>query len=101
MQPRKHEKLNRRAFLRRGALASVGVGLFPFTGGAQQQPHARAEVRRYVPLGRTGIQISDISFGASRLDAGQEAIVQHAFERGINYFDTAESYSGGDSAHHW
>jgi predicted aldo/keto reductase-like oxidoreductase len=54
-------------------------------------------VRRYVPLGRTGIQISDISFGASSLDAGQEAIVLHAFERGINYFDTAESYAGGDS----
>jgi uncharacterized protein len=97
MQPRNHERLSRRAFLRRGALASFGVGLFPFTGRAQQRPHTRAEVRRYVPLGRTGIQISDISFGASRLNAGEEAIVQHAFERGINYFDTAESYSGGDS----
>src|SRR5262249_28098578 len=86
-----------RAFLRRGALASFGVGLFPFTGGAQPLPHARAEVRRYVPLGRTGMQISDISFGASRLNVGEEAIVLHAFERGINYFDTAESYSGGDS----
>jgi predicted aldo/keto reductase-like oxidoreductase len=97
MQPRNHERLSRRAFLHRGALASFGVGLFPFTGRAQQLPQTRAEVRRYVPLGRTGIQISDISFGASRLNAGEEAIVQHAFERGINYFDTAESYSGGDS----
>jgi predicted aldo/keto reductase-like oxidoreductase len=89
--------LSRRAFLWQGALASVGVGLFPLTGGAQRLPQARAEVRRYVPLGRTGIQISDISFGASRLNAGEETIVLHAFERGINYFDTAESYSGGDS----
>ncbi|HSF29200.1 MAG TPA: aldo/keto reductase [Candidatus Tectomicrobia bacterium] len=93
----KPERLSRRAFLWRGAIASFGVGLFPFTGGAGQLSQGRAEVRRYVPLGRTGIQLSDISFGASRLDAGQEAIVQHAFERGINYFDTAESYSGGDS----
>jgi uncharacterized protein len=93
----KPERLSRRAFLHRGALASVGMGLLPLTGGAGQLPQGRAEVRRYVPLGRTGIQISDISFGASRLDAGQEAIVLHAFERGINYFDTAESYSGGDS----
>ena len=97
MQPRNQERLSRRAFLRQGALASFGVGLFPYTGGAQPLPHARAEVRRYVPLGRTGIQLSDISFGASRLNAGEEAIVEHAFERGINYFDTAESYSGGDS----
>jgi predicted aldo/keto reductase-like oxidoreductase len=91
------EGLSRRAFLRRGALASVGVGLFPLTAGAQQLPQARAEVRRYVALGRTGMQISDISFGASRLDAGEEDIVLHALEHGINYFDTAESYSGGDS----
>ena len=69
----------------------------PLDSRAQQLPQARAEVRRYVPLGRTGIQISDISFGASRLGAGEEAIVLHAFERGINYFDTAESYSGGES----
>jgi predicted aldo/keto reductase-like oxidoreductase len=97
MQPSNQERLSRRAFLRRGALASFGVGVLSFTGEAQQLPHTRAEVRRYVPLGRTGIQLSDISFGASRLDAAEEAIVQHAFERGINYFDTAESYSGGDS----
>lgn len=98
MKPsRKPERLSRRAFLHRGALASFGVGLLPLAGEARQLPQARAEVRRYVPLGRTGIQIADISFGASRLDAGEEAIVLHAFERGINYFDTAESYSGGDS----
>ena len=97
MQPRDDERLSRRAFLRQSALASLGVGLFPLTGAAGQLPHARAEVRRYVPLGRTDIQISDISFGASRLNAGEEAIVLHAFERGINYFDTAENYSGGDS----
>jgi uncharacterized protein len=93
----KPEELSRRTFLHRGALASVGVGLLPLTGRAGQRSEARTEVRRYVPLGRTGIQISDISFGASRLNAGEEAIVQHAFERGINYFDTAESYAGGDS----
>jgi uncharacterized protein len=97
MQPRDDERLSRRAFLRQSGLASIGVGLFPLTGGAGQLPHSRAEVRRYVPLGRIGIQISDISFGASRLNAGEEAIVLHAFERGINYFDTAESYSSGDS----
>jgi aryl-alcohol dehydrogenase-like predicted oxidoreductase len=84
-------------FLHGGALASLGLGLLPLTAKAGERPGARAEVRRYVPLGRTGIQISDISFGGSRLNAGQEAVVLHAFERGINYFDTAESYAGGDS----
>src|SRR6266852_2257946 len=96
-QSGKNARLGRRAFLHRGALASVGMGLFPLTGRAQPLPQARAEVRRYVPLGNTGIKMSDISFGASRLGAGEEDLVRHAFDRGINYFDTAESYTGGDS----
>ena len=50
-------------------------------------------------LGRTGLQVSVVGFGgipiisASREEA--EHVVRHAFERGINYFDTARNY--GDS----
>jgi hypothetical protein len=51
-------------------------------------------VRRRVALGRTGLQIGDIGFGSSRLD-GDEDLVRHALERGIDYFDTAESYTDG------
>jgi hypothetical protein len=43
------------------------------------------------------MKMSDISFGASRLGAGEENLVRHAFDRGVNYFDTAESYTGGES----
>src|SRR6266487_3091059 len=93
----KTETLSRRRFLRWSALASLGMGLFPWMSRAQQLPQARAEVRRYVPLGNTGIKMSDISFGASRLGAEEENLVRHAFDRGINYFDTAESYTGGDA----
>ncbi len=55
------------------------------------------QVKRYVRLGRTNMEISDISFGASRLRLGQEHLVHHALDRGINYFDTAEMYTDGDS----
>ncbi|MEE9254189.1 MAG: aldo/keto reductase, partial [Pseudomonadales bacterium] len=54
-------------------------------------------MRRYVTLGRTGLEVSDISFGASRLRPGQEDLVRHALDRGVNYFDTAEGYTGGSS----
>lgn len=91
------KRLSRRVFLSRSALASLGMGLFPLTSRAQRLPQAGVEVRRYVPLGNTGMKMSDISFGASRLGAGEEHLVRHAFDRGINYFDTAESYTGGES----
>src|SRR5215475_3243260 len=96
-QSGKTTRLSRRAVLRWGGLASLGMGLFPLRSRAQRPPQASTEVRRYVPLGNTGIKMSDISFGASRLGAGEENLVRHAFDRGINYFDTAESYTGGDS----
>lgn len=96
-QSGKTTRLSRRAVLRWGGLASLGMGLFPLRSQAQRPPPARTEVRRYVPLGRTGIKMSDISFGASRLGAGEENLVRHAFDRGINYFDTAESYTSGES----
>ncbi len=93
------EKLGRRELLRRGALAGVAAGLLPLAsaGGKAARAETRAEVKRYVSLGRTGFEISDISFGSSRLDAGEENLVLDALDRGINYFDTAESYRGGDS----
>ncbi len=54
-------------------------------------------MQRCATLGRTGIWASDVSFGASRLGAGEGDTVRHALDRGINYFDTADSYRGGDS----
>ncbi len=51
-------------------------------------------MRGFRELGKTGMKISDVSFGASRL-RGDEDLVRHAFDRGINYFDTAEGYTGG------
>jgi len=96
-ESKKGKRLGRREFLRRSALAGLGVGLLPLSGAVPSAGKAEAQVRRYVSLGSTEIKMSDISFGGSRLDAGEEDVVQHALDRGINYFDTAESYRGGDS----
>jgi len=84
----------RRRFLRRSAasVAALAPGLLPAVGRAGEH-----RVRGYRTLGRTGLRVSDISFGASRLRAGEEDLVRHALERGINYFDSAYGYTGGDS----
>jgi predicted aldo/keto reductase-like oxidoreductase len=90
------ERLGRREILQRGALAGLGMSVFPLRVSAQS-PAAGTRVRRYAALGATGLKVSNISFGASRLNAGEEDTVRHALDRGINYFDTADSYRGGDS----
>ncbi|HEY6420822.1 MAG TPA: aldo/keto reductase [Candidatus Binataceae bacterium] len=94
---RKTNTLGRREFLKRGALATIGVSMLPLGGAAIAAIAPNDKVRRYSQLGRTGMKISDISFGADRLSPGQESLVLHALDRGINYFDTAETYRGGDS----
>ena len=85
--------LDRREFLRRSAAAGVALSLPALSRAAADEP---PRVRRRAVLGRTGISIPDIGFGSSRL-AGDEALVRHALERGIDYFDTAESYADGAS----
>ncbi|HEY6394655.1 MAG TPA: aldo/keto reductase, partial [Candidatus Binataceae bacterium] len=87
-------KLGRREFIVKGALAGIGLKFLPLAQGAA--PSAPV-ANRYGPLGRTGLKISDISFGSSRLHVGQERLVLHAFDRGINYFDTADTYTDGES----
>ena len=89
---------NRREFLRwsaatgiAGTAASVAPGVYaadaalPFT------------VQSYHRLGRTELEISDISMGTSNLRLGQEDLVHFALDKGINYFDSAHSYSRGQS----
>jgi uncharacterized protein len=89
--------LGRRRLLQQGVLAGLGLSALPFGTSAQPAGRSAAAVQRYATLGRTGMRVSDISFGGSQLGAGAGDTVRHALDRGINYFDTADSYHGGDS----
>src|SRR2546425_1553257 len=103
--------LSRRAFLR-GASAGLAAGGLTLAGGckygtqlfliseppkadSQRPAWAGSRVQRYRPLGRTGFQMSDISFGCSGLD--DAAVARRGVERGITYFDTSPDYSRAGS----
>lgn len=57
----------------------------------------------YRHLGYTGIQVSELSFGAWVTfgqqvgENGAEQLMQTAYDAGINFFDNAESYAGGNA----
>ncbi len=84
--------IDRRDFLRLGAGAALGLGS---SSVQANKPAQRIRVKRYVRLGHTELRISDISFGSS--SSSDPALVRYALERGVNYFDTAESYRWGSS----
>jgi aryl-alcohol dehydrogenase-like predicted oxidoreductase len=86
---------------RRRFLGLLGAGLAG-AAGARPIGGAAATLPRRV-LGRTGVEVSVLAFGAgshflSRVggdEAMVERLVQRALEFGITYFDTAATYSYG------
>ncbi len=98
------EEINRRWFLKAGALGLAGAPLLQSCGSGEKitpvtetadATGAAADVPRiqkYNTLGRTGLQVSDISLGG----ATEEPVLRYALDRGINLYDTAEQYHSGE-----
>ena len=86
--------LARRRFLIGSTAATLGLGVLDL-GRHAWAALSPPRIRRFRRLGRTGLEVSDISFGSSRTT--DPDLVRYALERGVNYFDTADSYEGGRS----
>lgn len=85
-------------FSRRHFLEALSLGIFSWKWGRatlasspeNKLPNEPIKIKKYNPLGHTGLKVSDISFGAiSLFDAN---VIRYAYDLGVNYFDTAESY---------
>jgi predicted aldo/keto reductase-like oxidoreductase len=91
----------RREFLQRSAAWAGAAVMSPSVVAMAQTPAARSAVDQ-VALGNTGIKLSRLGMGCGsnsghvQRDLGQEAfnsLVRYAFDRGITYFDCAQSYA--------
>jgi predicted aldo/keto reductase-like oxidoreductase len=85
--------IDRRSFLKLGAVTGLASG---FTLAKAEHNNAN-RIRQYTRLGRTNLEVSDISFGSSRLRPGEEYLVDYALDHGVNFIDTAESYTRQNS----
>ena len=83
-----------KAGLAAGALASVG---------SLSLRAERANATDWVTLGKSGVKVTRLAFGTGSFsgevqrDLGQEGftrLVRYAYDRGIRFFETAESYTG-------
>lgn len=94
------QSINRRTFLKIGSLGAAftatGLGLAA-DQGTQPAPAAKPDAVTpvYRTLGRTGMKVTVIGIGA--LATAEAAIFRAAFERGINFIDTARAYLEGRS----
>jgi aryl-alcohol dehydrogenase-like predicted oxidoreductase len=85
----------RRSFLT-GAAATLAAAATPAWA-------ARRSATDLVPLGNSGVKVTRLAFGTGTFggriqrELGQDAftrLVRHAYERGIRFFETADSYRG-------
>jgi predicted aldo/keto reductase-like oxidoreductase len=99
----KHNNINRRDFLKTigaAGLSSVVASAEATIGSNDanaprevQKPEFPQMPRR--KLGKTGVEVPSLSLGTNRLD--NQIILRNALKWGVNYWDTANSYVGGNS----
>jgi aryl-alcohol dehydrogenase-like predicted oxidoreductase len=86
----------RREFLKTG----LAAGTLAVSGGLPLLAQ-RGSATDIVTLGRSGVKVSRLAFGTGTIsgkvqrDLGQDGftrLVRHAYDRGIRFFETAESY---------
>lgn len=89
--------MNRRNFLRLGVIGSASALLgWEGVAGASRLSATEPFVFPkpvYRTLGRTGLKITVVSFGA--MLTPEPEVIRAAFDHGVNYVDTARSYMGG------
>ncbi|MBQ8463998.1 MAG: aldo/keto reductase [Prevotella sp.] len=103
----KRANISRRDFLRHLGIgtgsALAMMALEPFTALADKRPQAQPDSNHrmtYRVQHGSGEQISLLGFGMMRLPREQDEVnrlVDYAIEHGVNYFDTAPMYMGGQS----
>jgi aryl-alcohol dehydrogenase-like predicted oxidoreductase len=82
---------------------SVAAGALSALGGAALSQTTRRSATDWVTLGRSNVKVTRLAFGTGTFsgqvqrELGQAAftrLVRHAYDRGIRFFETAESYHG-------
>lgn len=90
---------SRRNFLAAGlGLPVAGIGAVSSSGPAVRPPaslSAPGTDIRYRTLGKTGMKVSSVGFGC--MITSDPSVIEKAADIGINLFDTARSYQGGNN----
>ncbi len=92
---------SRRSFLETSLALPALASVPSETGSPTQAPGAQGRAPQAAPkftygtLGKTGIEVTRLSFGC--YTCSDQSVVERAADMGINYFDTARIYQGGNN----
>ncbi len=92
-----YREFSRRAFIKAGLLGGAGVaagiGGWPDFVSAAAGSSSEQPAPVYRTLGRTGLKITVVSFGA--MLTPEPEVIRAGLDQGINYIDTARRYMNG------
>jgi predicted aldo/keto reductase-like oxidoreductase len=91
------QSISRRNFVKVGGamIAGTTLNLSSIRNIVKKQEDDDKKIVQYRILGRTGFKVSDIAMGGTR--STEASVVRYAYDKGINYFDTGETYTRGAS----
>src|SRR5512137_1146995 len=94
------DKSSRRDFLALGlSLPATALGSAPFPGLAGLEVPRRASEPAgglsYRVLGKSGLKVTTVGFGC--MITSDPTVIERAADLGVNYFDTARGYQGGNN----
>jgi predicted aldo/keto reductase-like oxidoreductase len=95
-------RIDRRNFLKTAGaaglgsvLASTGAIAGPNQSNAEEKPKYPQVPRR--KLGKTKVKIPSLSLGTYQVDVDNQILLRKTLQHGVNFWDTAYNYGGGNS----
>ena len=97
------KEIGRRSFFGKLGFWLGGAGLLfrqlgvrpAFGSTPESSKKGKEPTMKYRPLGKTGLNVSEVSLGAMRLK--EPAVMFRALDLGVNFIDTAHSYQNGNN----
>ena len=91
------KKITRKEFLKRSSVGVVGISLIGKTSNLLSKNNLtkKAPVPQTRILGRSGIRVTTVGFGASR--TLEPSLLKNALDTGINFIDTGRPYANGQN----
>ena len=91
----KNSSCTRRVFLKSACASGVGSVITLKNGLAQAADESALVPTR--PFGQTGIEVPILGFGTSLHVSFSQLLLRQAVKWGVTYWDTANTYMGGNS----
>ena len=93
MAPKNTNNIDRKEFLRRSTIGITGLSLTGCSSSGKLRQSTVKNSLHYRTLGRTGLKVSFVGHGASRVEV--PGVVKHGIDNGINFIDTGRMYVKG------